>query len=56
MQKPYEYSYELRVGVASGSLMDLETTRRDPFGDEIITFGYIEGHTLRIVQRLMWQG
>lgn len=51
MRGQCEYHYELRVAVPHGSLIDLETTGLDASGDEIITFGYIQGHILKIIQR-----
>lgn len=51
MRELYEYSHELLVGVPKGSLIDLETTGLDALGNELVTFGYIWGNTLRIIQR-----
>ena len=52
MQKrPYERSWKLLIGIPDGSLIDFETTGLDPRCDEIVTFGYIEGSALKIIQR-----
>jgi uncharacterized protein YprB with RNaseH-like and TPR domain len=42
---------ELAVGIAKGCLLDFETTGLDPATSEVITFGYIVGSTLTILQR-----
>jgi len=51
MRKPYEHSWELLIGIPKGSLIDFETTGLNPCQDEIVTFGYIEGSSLKITQR-----
>jgi len=51
MRKLYRYSRELLVGVPKGSLIDLETTGLIALRDELVTFGYICGNTLKMIQR-----
>lgn len=51
VEKPYEYSLELLIGIPKGSLIDFETTGLNPHQSEIVTFGYIMGSSLKIIQR-----
>ena len=45
------YIKQLPVGVAKGTLIDLETTGLDSCLYEIITLGVVVGNKLKILQR-----
>lgn len=45
------YRRQLNLGIAQGTLVDLETTGLNPFDNELVAFGYIHGSGLCILCR-----